>query len=112
MRAGDGMPSGSRGRGLTGLCAEMAAGIVEHASRARPELRLSKAEWYQLELQISASLEWRFGHLFADKLVEDAIYAADDQHLALMRANPERRGAFQEERRARFAAAAAGEPSA
>jgi hypothetical protein len=111
VRAGDGMPSGSRPHGLTGLCAEMAASIVEHASRARPEIRLSQADWYALELQITASLEWRFGHLFADKLVKDALYAADDQYLALMRADPERHRAFEEERRARCAAAATGEHS-
>jgi hypothetical protein len=111
VRAGDGMASGSRPRGLTGLCAEMAASIVEHASRARPEMRLSQADWYEMELQITASLEWRFGHLFADKLVKEALYAADDQHLALMAANPERRRAFEAERRARRAAAATGEHS-
>jgi hypothetical protein len=112
QRAGDGMRRGSPEHGLTGLCAEMAAGAVEHASRARPEMRLSLEDWFELEVQITASLEWRFGHLFADNLVKEAILTADERHIALMAANPERRRAFYSERQARFAAAAAGEPAA
>jgi len=89
----------------------MAESVVSHASRARPEMRLSLAYWYEIEVQIAASLEWRFGHLFADKLVKEAIFTADDQHRALMAANPERRAAFEAERMARRAAATRGEPA-